>query len=61
MIDTTYAVNCLKQGFKRYVRSNRINATIDCGDNYVSFYVKDFKGKQYLARSSNHHLKMQHV
>lgn len=61
MIDTTYAVNCLKQGFKRYVRSNRINATIDCGDNYVSFYVKDFKGKQYLARSSNHHLKMQHL
>lgn len=61
MIDTTYAVNCLKQGFQRYIRYNKINATIDCGDNYVSFYVKGVNGKQYLARGSNHHLKMQHL
>lgn len=63
MIDTLYAVNCLKQGFQRYIRYTKINATIDCGDNYVSFYVKDFNstGKQFLARSSNHHLRMQHI
>ena len=61
MIDATYAVNCLKQGFQRYIRYNKINATIDCGDNYVSFYVKGVNGKQYLARGSNHHLKMQHL
>lgn len=61
MIDTTYAVNCLKQGFQRYIRSNRINATIDCGDNYVSFYVNNVNGKQYIARGSDHHLKMQHL
>ena len=61
MIDTTYAVNCLKQGFQRYIRYNKINATIDCGDNYVSFYVKGVNWKQYLARGSNHHLKMQHL
>ena len=61
MIDATYAVNCLKQGFQRYIRCNKINATIDCGDNYVSFYVKGVNGKQYLTRGSNHHLKMQHL
>ena len=61
MIGTTYAVNCLKQGFQRYIRYKKINATIDCGDNYVSFYVKGVNGKQYLARGSNHHLKMQHL
>ncbi len=61
MIDATYAVNCLKQGFQRYIRYNKINATIDCGDNYVSFYVKGVNGKQYLARGSNHHLKMQYL
>lgn len=61
MIDTTYAVNCLKQGFQRYIMSNRINATIDCGDNYVSFYVNNVNGKQYIARGSDHHLKMQHL
>ena len=62
MIDSTYAVNCLKQGFQRYIRCNKINATIDCGDNYVSFYAKDNNSnKQYLARGSNHHLRMQNL
>ena len=62
MIDTTYAVNCLKQGFQRYIKCNKINATIDCGDNYVSFYAKDNgSNKQYLARGSNHHLRMQNL
>ena len=62
MIDTKYAVNCLKQGFKRYIQYRKINATIECGVNYVSFYVKDgISGKQYLARGSNHHFRMQHL
>ena len=63
MIDAQYAVDCLRQGFERYIRYKRIDATIDIGPNYVSFYVKDIDntGKQYMARASNHHLKMQRI
>ena len=59
MIETLYAVNFLKGHLQRFINYNRINATIDCGDNYISFYAKDSDGnKQYLARGSNHHLRM---
>ena len=59
MIETLYAVNFLKGHLQRFIKFKRINATIDCGDNYVSFYVKDDNSsKQYLARGSNHHLRM---
>lgn len=63
MIDSKYAVDCLRQGFERYIRYKKIDATIDIGSNYVSFYVKDFDntGKQYMARTSTHHLKMQRI
>ena len=63
MIDAQYAVDCLRQGFERYIRYKRIDATIDIGPNYVSFYVKDIDntGKQYMARASSHHLKMQRI
>lgn len=62
MIETLYAVNFLKGHLQRFIKFKRINATIDCGDNYVSFYVKDDNSsKQYLARGSNHHLRMQHL
>jgi len=63
MINPLNAVNCLKRGFKRYVRYNLINANIECGPNYVSFYVKDTDntGKQYLTRTSDHHVKFQRV
>lgn len=63
MIDSKYAVYCLRQGFERYIRYKKIDATIDIGSNYVSFYVKDFDntGKQYMARTSTHHLKMQRI
>lgn len=62
MIETLYAVNFLKGHLQRFINYNRINATIDCGDNYISFYAKDSDGnKQYLARGSNHHLRMQNM
>ena len=63
MIDAQYAVDCLRQGFERYIRYKKIDATIDVGPNYVSFYVKDVDnaGKQYMARTSTHHLKMQRI
>lgn len=63
MIDPKYAANCLKHGFLRYIRYSKINATIDYESNRVSFYVKDYDkaGKQYLAMSSDHHLKMQRM
>lgn len=63
MIDSKYAVDCLRQGFERYIRYKKIDATIDIGSNYVSFYVNDFDntGKQYMARTSTHHLKMQRI
>ena len=63
MIDPKYAANCLKRGFQRYIRYSKINASIDSEPYRVSFYVKDYDkaGKQYLARSSDHHLKMQRM
>ena len=63
MIDPKYAANCLKLGFQRYIRYSKINASIDSEPYRVSFYVKDYDkaGKQYLARSSDHHLKMQRM
>ena len=63
MIDPKYATNCLKRGFQRYIRYSKINASIDSEPYRVSFYVKDYDkaGKQYLARSSDHHLKMQRM
>ena len=62
MIEALYAVNFLKGHLQRFKKYNRINATIDCGDNYVSFYAKDDNSsKQYLARGSDHQLRMQHL
>lgn len=63
MIKAKYAISCLKQGFQRYIRHKKIDATIECSSNTVSFYVKDFdtSKKQYLARASDHHLKMQRI
>lgn len=63
MIDPKNATNCLKRGFQRYIRYSKINASIDSEPYRVSFYVKDYDkvGKQYLARSSDHHLKMQRM
>lgn len=63
MINPINAVNSLKRGFKRYIRYNLINAKIECGPNYVSFYVKDTDntGKQYLTRTSDHQVKFQHI
>ena len=63
MIDEGYAVSCMERGFKRYIAYNNIDATIECSENTISFYVKDTDGtgKQYLARSSDHHLSMQRM
>lgn len=62
MIEALYAVNFLKGHLQRFKKYNRINVTINCGDNYVSFYAIDNNSnKQYLTRGSNHHLRMQHL
>ena len=62
MIEPVYAVNFLKGHLQRFIKYKRINASIDCGDNYISFYAKDkIENKQYLARGSDHHLRMQHL
>ena len=58
MIEPKYAVRCLKLGLERYIRYQKLNATINCSNSTISIYVNG-TSTPTNARISNHHPNIQ--